>query len=42
MLGLERVEVAAAEPALGRFPADELAAAAAQPKPRRDPALLSH
>ena len=42
MPGLQRIEVAAAEAALGRFPADELAAAAAQPKPACDPALLSH
>ena len=42
MLGFEGIEVAAAEAALRRFPADELAAAAAKPKPARDPPPLSH
>ena len=41
MLGFERIEVAAAEAALGRFPADELAAAAAQPKPAAEVAPQS-
>lgn len=42
MVGLQRIEVAAAEAAFGRFPADELAAAAAQPEPADDPPPLTH
>ena len=42
VIGLERVEVAAAERADLVVEANELAAAAAQAQLRRDPALLSH